>query len=203
MAFCFLGTTTSTAGPPFGRHFRHPFRASSVNESIFHGVSMVAMGIFGDQIITSMRIERSGIAVCLNKDHFDTKMMTTAINDILVFKTDYYERNVERMQRIAMIGSRRKHLAADMIEEHLYDWDGRFENSLLGKGSAEPTDKEPPHDLYNRGKELRPMHLQSPDARMSWWKLNNVDIGLSLIGVAGFSAFSVYTLFQYGRSSFR
>lgn len=177
---------------------------SSVNDSIFHGVPMITMGIFRDQMITSMRIERSGIAVRLNKDEFDAKMMTTAINDILAFKRDYYE-NVQRMQRIAIIGSRRKHLAADMIEEHLYDWDGRFEISLLwhGQGSAELTDKASPQDLYNRGKELQPMHLQTPDVRMSWWRLNNMDIGALLIGVVGFSAFSVYSLVQYAGSSFR
>lgn len=131
--------------------------------------------------------------------------MTTAINDILVFKRDYYERNVQRMQRIAVIGSRRKHLAGDMIEEHLYEWDGRFEISLLGhgQGSAELTDKASPQDLYNRGKELQPMHLQTPDVRMSWWRLNNMDIGVLLIGVAGLSAFSLYSLVQYAGSSFR
>ncbi|KAF4960434.1 hypothetical protein FSARC_10494 [Fusarium sarcochroum] len=109
---------------------------SSVNESIFHGVPMVAIGIFGDQMIISMRIERSGIAVRLDKEKFDAASLTAGIHNILVLEREKFHRNVERMQRIAIVGSRRKHFAADLVEEHLYDWDGRFEHSLLDQGAS-------------------------------------------------------------------
>lgn len=176
---------------------------SSVNESIFHGVPMLAMGIFGDQMITSMRIERSGIAVRVDKETFTAAALSAGINTILVSRKDTFQRNVERMQRIAIIGSRRKFFAADVIEEHLYDWDGRFENSLLGKtpgkGATPALDDK---DIYGRGKELRPMHLQTPDVRMSWLRLNNVDIVLVLLGWAGLFCAFVYTLSALYRTGF-
>lgn len=169
---------------------------SSVNESIYHGVPMVAMGIFGDQMTTGMRIERSGIAVRLDKEKFDAAALTAAVTTILVDKKDAFQRNVERMQRIAIVGSRRKHLAADLVEEHLYDWDARFEHSLLG-GKEESFASRDVSDVYGRGKELRPMHLQTPDMRMSWVKLNNVDIWLLSFLVAGLVAVLVSMLVIY------
>lgn len=174
---------------------------SSVNESIYHGVPMVAMGIFGDQMITSMRIERSGIAVRLDKDTFDAASLTSAIQTVLVREKQDFAKNIERMQRIAIIGSRRKHYAADLIEEHLYDWDGRFENSVLnGKplvGEEQSSTLGDSNDIYGRGKELRPMHLQTPDMRMSWIRLHNVDIALVLLGWAGLLVGVPCALFKY------
>lgn len=174
---------------------------SSVNESIYHGVPMVAMGIFGDQMITSMRIERSGIAVRLNKETFDAAALTSAIRTVLMVEKQAFQKNVERMQRIAAIGSRRKQYAADLVEEHLYDWDGRFENSVLSKSplvdNVGASSLGGSNDIYGRGKELRPMHLQTPDMRMSWIRLHNVDIALVLLGWAGLLLVIPYALFTY------
>ncbi|KAF5970667.1 UDP-glucosyl transferase family [Fusarium coicis] len=90
---------------------------SSVNESIFHGVPMVAMGIFGDQMVTTLRLERSGVAVRLDKETFDAASLTVAIRTILLFDKESLQRNVKRMQRIAMVlESRKKHFSADLIE---------------------------------------------------------------------------------------
>ncbi|KAI1072876.1 hypothetical protein LB507_011465 [Fusarium sp. FIESC RH6] len=166
---------------------------SSVNESIFHGVPMVAMGIFGDQMVTTLRLERSGIAVRLDKETFDAASLTTAIRTILLLDSESFQRNVRRMQRIAIVGSRKKHFAANLIEEHLYDWDGRFERSLLDLKDSENSDgftsqTSDPNDVYPRGRELRPMHLQTPDVRMSWIKLNNIDIALLLFAPLGLVA---------------
>jgi hypothetical protein len=163
---------------------------SSVNESIFHGVPMVAMGIFGDQMVTSLRIERSGIAVRLDKENFDSASLKEAIESILLLNKESFQKNVKRMQRIAIVGSRKKHFAADLIEEHLYDWDERFEHSVLDRKSSRAGNTFAPEDLdlndiYGRGRELRPMHLQTPDVRMSWIKLNNIDIALLFLGALG------------------
>ncbi|KAJ4022768.1 hypothetical protein NW766_001815 [Fusarium irregulare] len=166
---------------------------SSVNESIFHGVPMVAMGIFGDQMVTTLRLERSGIAVRLDKETFDAASLTEAIRTILLLDSESFQRNVRRMQKIAIVGSRKKHFAANLIEEHLYDWDGRFERSLLDFKDSEnsggvPSQTLDPRDVYPRGKELRSMHLQTPDVRMSWIKLNNIDIALLLVVPLGLVA---------------
>ncbi|KAF5020447.1 hypothetical protein F66182_7526 [Fusarium sp. NRRL 66182] len=172
---------------------------SSVNESIFHGVPMVAMGIFGDQMITGLRVERSGIAVRLDKERFDAASLTAGINSILVFDKEKFQRDVKRMQRIAVIGSRRKHFAADLVEEHLYDWDGRFEHSVLDQkmnplGGIVASQALNLKDMYRRGQELRPMHLQTPDMRMSWIKLNNIDIASLFLGLAGLVGLLIYVV---------
>ncbi|KAF4443747.1 UDP-glucosyl transferase family protein [Fusarium austroafricanum] len=165
---------------------------SSVNESIFHGVPMVAMGIFGDQMITSLRIERSGVAVRLDKESFDAAALTAAITSILISDKESFRRNIQRMQRIAIIGSRKKNFAADLVEEHLYDWDGRFEHSVLDRKTYETPETFNSKDIYGRGQELRPMHLQTPDVRMSWIKLNNIDIALLSVGTVGSVAALIY-----------
>ncbi|KAF5671686.1 UDP-glucosyl transferase family [Fusarium heterosporum] len=77
--------------------------ASSVNEVIFHGVPKIAMGIFGDQMVTSLRVERSGVAVRLDKYKFEASDLTFAIQIILHFNKSSSQPNAKRMQKIAII----------------------------------------------------------------------------------------------------
>lgn len=60
-------------------------------------------------------------------------------------------RNVQRMRRIGRMTSRRKYLAADLIEKALDDHED--------------------HDMT--GKYPRPLHQQMADMRMSWWGARN------------------------------
>lgn len=146
---------------------------SSANEGLYHGVPMLAMPIGGDQIQEAMRLVAAGVAMSLNKDAFSTEALSRAVETILTDRNGEFRRNVLRMQRIAHVAARRKHLAADLIEEFLYDWGLRFE--------LDPGDL-PVRDLSGsnggREKELSPMHLQTADARMSWLKANNIDLWL-------------------------
>ncbi|KZF22094.1 glycosyltransferase family 1 protein [Xylona heveae TC161] len=134
---------------------------SSANEAIFHGVSMLSMAIYGDQIHNSMRLVEAGVALAINKHSFTASEVTNSIESILTDTDGEFSRNVQRMQRIATVASRRKHVAADLVEEHMYDWELRFEHEW-----PNDTDVE---GLVNggRGKELGKMHLQTADARMS------------------------------------
>ncbi|MCJ1393514.1 hypothetical protein MMC18_006389 [Xylographa bjoerkii] len=43
---------------------------SSANEALFHGVPMLAMGIYGDQLPNSMRLHAAGVAEMLPKETF-------------------------------------------------------------------------------------------------------------------------------------
>jgi hypothetical protein len=77
---------------------------------------------------------------------------------------------VQRIRRIANVAARRKHLAADLVEEHLYDWGLRYE--------FDPNETSQDNNTTlngGRGMERFPMHLQTADARMSWIRANNVD----------------------------
>ncbi|KAG7131476.1 UDP-glucuronosyltransferase 2B13 like protein [Verticillium longisporum] len=177
---------------------------SSANESIFHGVPMIAMGVFGDQMNNALRLEAAGVAVRLQKKDFTAAQLTEGVTRIVVSERDGFERESARLHKIAAVASRRRSLAADLIEEHLYDWDGRFEHQLLGReprgvemedGTSSPLYVKDA-DFYPRGRELRPMHLQTADVRMSWVKLNNVDIGLLLCGSAGLLGGFIYMIYR-------
>lgn len=140
---------------------------SSANEGLFHGKPMLAMGVFMDQISNTARLVAGGIAEPLNKFHFTSEELYTKAKKILADKGGSYERNSLRLMRIARVASRRKHHAADLIEELMYDTELRFMD----------------------GKELRPMHLQTADMRMPVWKANNWDLlAVSSLGLGAVSA---------------
>ncbi|KAJ5127955.1 hypothetical protein N7448_008734 [Penicillium atrosanguineum] len=142
---------------------------SSANEALFHGKPILSMGIFFDQISNTTRLVAGGVAESLDKFIFSSDEIYAKIKKILVCREgESYKRNVLRLQRIAHIASRRKEYAADLVEEMIYDHELRF-------------DKD--------GKELRPMHLQTADSRMSAFKANNWDMyavcGLGLAAIVG------------------
>ncbi|SLM35784.1 udp-glucosyl transferase family protein [Lasallia pustulata] len=142
---------------------------SSANESLFHGVPMIAMGIYGDQLPNSMRLSAAGVAESMSKDDSAlASTLTAKIVQVIEDSEGRYARDVLRLQRIAASASRRKILAADLIEEVMYDHELRFEDSGMGRGRAR-----------------RPMHLQTADMRMSWWRANNVDLWLAVGGACG------------------
>jgi hypothetical protein len=118
---------------------------SSANEGLYHGKSMVAMGFFFDQISNVPRLVASGTSEALDKFRFTPADVCQKIKLLSEDKDGSYQRNRVRMQRIARAASRRKELGADLIEEVMYDTEGRFDGQ----------------------KELRPMHLQTADMRMS------------------------------------
>jgi hypothetical protein len=143
---------------------------SSANESLYHGVPMLALPIGGDQIQESMRLVSAGVALRLKKNKFQAQDVYDAAKSIFQDNEGEFHRNVVRLMRIARIAARRKHLAADAIEEYLYDWALRFQQ--------EPVNSPSGTSLENggRGKELSPMHLQTADARMSRIRAYNLDI---------------------------
>lgn len=94
-----------------------------------------------------------------------------------------FKRNVLRMKRIANVAARRKEMAADLIEEVSYDHELRFEPAASKEESQSPHDSGIDRGNSRRRprkgqKELRPMHLQTADVRISWWKRHNVDFWL-------------------------
>ncbi|KAJ5783717.1 CAZyme family GT1 [Penicillium psychrosexuale] len=140
---------------------------SSANEGLYHGKPMLSMGIFSDQIANTARLVAGGVAESLSKLNFTSDEVYAKAMKILKSGNETYSRNVLRLQRIANVASRRKYHAADLIEELMYDNELRFKD----------------------GKELRPMHLQTADMRMSTFKARNWDLyavsGLALSAVVG------------------
>jgi hypothetical protein len=161
----------------------------SANEALFHGKPVLSMGIFFDQTANTTRLVAGGVAESLDKVSFTADEIYCKIKKIVVAEDDgSYHRNVLRMQRIAHIAALRKNHAADLVEEVMYDNELRLDAD---------------------GRELRPMHLQTADSRMSAFKANNWDICLvtalglvtivGSIGLAGHSAWR-YRSFLVGQA---
>ncbi|KAF6843579.1 hypothetical protein CMUS01_01987 [Colletotrichum musicola] len=127
---------------------------SSANETLFHGTPVLVIGFFFDQLSNSARLVEAGVGLSLDKFDFRPEEMAAKIGHIVSDPDGTVGRNVERMRRIARIASRRKHLAADMVEEVVADHELRFKE----------------------GRELRPMHIQTADMRMPAWKAKNWDL---------------------------
>ncbi|KAJ5202359.1 hypothetical protein N7449_004438 [Penicillium cf. viridicatum] len=140
---------------------------------------MLSMGIFSDQIANTTRLVAGGVAESLNKFGFTSDKIYDKAKKILKSKNETYSQNVLRLQRIAQVASRCKYHAADLIEELMYDNELRFKD----------------------GKELRPMHLQTADMRMSAFRAKNWDLyavsGLTLAAVVGSTWMVSHFVWQY------
>ena len=146
--------------------------ASSTMEGVYHGVPFIAIPIYGDQLGSAARIEHAGLGLKLDKHRFTAAKLYACIETIMQDVDRSFARNVLRMKRVATSTSKRKHLAADMIEEVLYDHELRFEHS---PHDWECKRKSGVGQFENVGTELRPMHLQTADARMGWFRASNWD----------------------------
>ncbi|KAJ4129012.1 hypothetical protein NW768_007541 [Fusarium equiseti] len=145
---------------------------SSANEGLYHGKPMIAMGFFFDQISNVPRLVASGTSEALDKFHFTPDDVVAKIKLLSEDRDGSYQRNCIRMQRIARAASRRKELGADLVEEVMYDTEGRFDGD----------------------KELRPMHLQTADMRMSKFKAKNWDlwvVGLLTVGLVPLASVAI------------
>ncbi|KAF6838957.1 UDP-glucosyl transferase family protein (cytochrome P450) [Colletotrichum musicola] len=133
---------------------------SSANEALYHGVPALVLGFMFDQLANGVRLEKAGCGLPLDKNCFTATDVARSVDVVVQSASRDLLRNVERMRRIATIAARGKDVAADLIEEVMFD-----------------------HELRESS---RPMHLQTADMRMSWWKAHNWDLVLtSLAGVIG------------------
>lgn len=148
---------------------------SSTMEAAYHGVPVVAMGIYGDQLGHARRLEAAGLAIRLDKDEFSAIELEHAITRIL--NDGHFLRNALRVCRIAHANSERKHVAAHMIEALIYDHELRYERSLH---EHEWRSSEPGHQStalsHGAHQALRPCHLETADMRMTWMRRHNIDI---------------------------
>ncbi|KAK8879259.1 UDP-glucuronosyltransferase 2C1 [Apiospora arundinis] len=152
--------------------------ASSMNEALCVGVPIITMGIGFDQLQNVMRVRDAGVSIALSKDNFTPDDLETAIRDIVEDKRVHgpISVNVRRMRQIARICARRKHLAADLVEEVLMDAEGRrCEEEAKSRGVEGRT--------YFKGRKRHP-HLQTADVRMPMWKSRNWDMwGVCVVSV--------------------
>lgn len=55
----------------------------SLQESVYHGVPVVGIPVFGDQLLNSARAQRQGYAIKLNFDNVTEKSVLWAVNEVL------------------------------------------------------------------------------------------------------------------------
>ena len=127
---------------------------SSANEGLYHGKPMLVLAFYFDQISNAARLANGGTAELLHKFNFTSNEVYDKLKKMIQDSSGSYARNALRLQRIAHVASRRKHLGADLIEEVLYDTELRIVD----------------------GKEIRPSHLQTADMRMPAYKAKNWDL---------------------------
>ena len=140
--------------------------ASSTNESAYHGVPTVTIGVYFDQLQNAIRLRDAGVSIPLDKHNFTSQELSCAITAIVQDEAGSFRQNCLRLKNVASVACRRKYLAADMIEEVLFDHQGR----------------------RNGPDTERPFHLQTADMRMPYWKAKNWDIfalvgGITLLGL--------------------
>ncbi|KAL0935022.1 UDP-glucosyl transferase family protein (cytochrome P450) [Colletotrichum truncatum] len=150
---------------------------SSANETLFHGTPVLVMGFFFDQLSNSSRLVEAGVGLAMDKFDFRPDEIATKIARIVTDPDNSVGRNVERMKRIAHVASRRKYLAADLVEEVIHDHELRFKD----------------------GKELRPMHLQTADMRMPLWKAKNWDLWAASLSMAAVGSTVCFLGVKYAR----
>lgn len=165
---------------------------SSVNEALFHGTPMLGLGFFFDQPLNGLRIQEAGVGLALDKAGFSEAEVVDKCRAILEDKHGTFAQDVERMRRIARVSSRKKHHAADLIEEVMYD--RMF--SLNPPGIAEHATRHGHHRPV--AERRRPMHLQTADARMSAWRAKNWDLtclgGVTIAATVGVGYFTYLRL---------
>ncbi|KAB5578105.1 putative UDP-glucoronosyl and UDP-glucosyl transferase family protein [Coniochaeta sp. 2T2.1] len=162
---------------------------SSVNESLYHGVPMLTMGIYGDQLPRVLALDAAGVALSVKKETFTPREIENKVGELMADRDGLFRRNSLRMQRIATLTSRRKSLGADLIEEFMYDHELRFEFNQENSGKG--------RSVGDRGRELRPMHLQTADMRMNWFKARNIDLWLVSLSILSLVVMAVLRIGQW------
>ncbi|KAF2177010.1 glycosyltransferase family 1 protein [Zopfia rhizophila CBS 207.26] len=150
---------------------------ASANEAAYHGVPVVGIGVYFDQLQCALRLRDAGVAIILDKTKFSADEVRTALRTITQDQGGSFRANCTRLRNIAHVASRRKFLAADLIEEVLAD--------------ACPT--------ASMGLRQRtPLHLQTADARMPRWKANAWDLKLIKLITVGFVVGVAYQIGKVG-----
>ncbi|KAJ9132944.1 UDP-glucosyl transferase family protein [Coniochaeta hoffmannii] len=150
---------------------------SSVNEALFHGTPMLCLGFFFDQPLNGLRIQEAGVGLAMDKADFSSSEVLEKCRTLLLDRDGQVSRNVRRMAHIARVSARKKHYAADLIEEVMYD------RMFSSSPSETPLGSE--DGRLQCVRRSRPLHMQTADARMSAWRAQNWD--LTFIGCATFA----------------
>ncbi|EEP81157.1 predicted protein [Uncinocarpus reesii 1704] len=175
MLFVNFAPQRAVLAHPHTRAFISHAGRASTNEAVFHGVPVVSVAIYFDQLQNAMRLHDAGVGIPLDKHDFNADDLANAVTQVVKDSSGDFRHNCLRLKAIARIASRRKHSGADLIEEVLADHEGRHVDSVC----------------------KRPMHLQTADVRMPVWKAKNWDLYAIAIVASGLFALSTRVLVNW------
>jgi hypothetical protein len=90
--------------------------AASSHDAIFNGVPMLLYPFASDQPTNSVLLERAGVALVINRKTATSERISRKIRAMLVDRREEFATNMQQLRTIALIGSKRKELAADILE---------------------------------------------------------------------------------------
>ncbi|CEP18658.1 hypothetical protein [Parasitella parasitica] len=94
--------------------------ASSIHESLYNGVPLLLHPFTSDQPANAHNIANAGVALVLDRKAHNVTDTFEKLRAILLDKDGFFASNMEGMQKLVQLKSKRKHYAADIIEEVLY-----------------------------------------------------------------------------------
>ncbi|CAG8748410.1 31891_t:CDS:2, partial [Gigaspora margarita] len=152
----------------------HAGKASS-NEALYTATPILSLPIAFDQMGNAEALEASGVSLTLSKQDLQVEDIISKIERLL--SEDSFKLNGKRMQALAMINSKRKYRAADMIEYLLLASQLTSESddaliSGINKGNINESEFTNSH--------LR--ELITPDTRMGFIRGQYLDVFGSLLG---------------------
>ncbi|GAA5801371.1 hypothetical protein HPULCUR_006817 [Helicostylum pulchrum] len=94
--------------------------ASSIHESLFNGVPLLLHPFTSDQPANAYSMQEAGVGLSLDRKAHDLTGTMEKMQRILLDKDGKFMLNMESMQALVQLKSRKKYHAADMIEEVLH-----------------------------------------------------------------------------------
>ncbi|KAL9551009.1 hypothetical protein MBANPS3_004464 [Mucor bainieri] len=94
--------------------------ASSIHESLYNGVPLLLHPFTSDQPANAHNIANAGVALVLNRKAHNVTDTVAKLSAILLDTDGAFASNMEGMQKLVQLKSKRKHYAADIVEEVLY-----------------------------------------------------------------------------------
>lgn len=137
--------------------------ASSIHESLYNGVPLLLHPFTSDQPANAHNIENAGVALVLDRKMHNITDTFEKLSTILLDKDGQFASNMRGMQTLVQLKSKRKHYAADLIEEVIYTVRNQS-------------------DIWHR-REVR--------EKMPWIKATNWDVDLVAIVIVLFVVISI------------
>ncbi|CAO0792335.1 unnamed protein product [Mucor circinelloides] len=94
--------------------------ASSIHESLYNGVPLLLHPFTSDQPANAHNIANAGVALVLDRKMHNVTDTFEKLRTILLDRDSAFASNMEGMQRLVQLKSKRKYYAADIVEEVLY-----------------------------------------------------------------------------------